>query len=74
LAEKLGCRDRETRILRVMRVGEVVAAQGTQEREDMFANDGVHLGRGEVLDTRPTEVVAGAALGIVATPSAPSTP
>ena len=37
--------DGEARVLHVVRVGGVVAAQRAQEREDVLADDGVHLGR-----------------------------
>ena len=45
---------------------ELVAAQRAQEREDVLADHGVHVGRGEVLEARPAQVLVGAALGVLA--------
>ena len=45
--------DGEARILHVVRIGGVVAAQGTQERKDVLADDSEHLARLGVLEARP---------------------
>ena len=55
-------RDGEARVLHVVRVGGVVAAERAQEREDVLADDGEHLRRREVLEARPAQVLVGAAL------------
>ena len=49
--------DGEAGVLHVVRVGRAVAAQGAQEREDVFADHAEHLGRDEVLKARPAQVV-----------------
>ncbi len=57
LGEQRRGRDGEARVLHVVRVGRVVAAQRAQEREDVLADHGVHVARGEVLEARPAQVV-----------------
>lgn len=47
----------EARILHVMRVSRIVAAQPTQERKHVLADDAVHLARRKVLEPGPAEVV-----------------
>ena len=49
LGEQGGRGDGEARVLHVVRVGGVVAAEGAEEGEDVFADDGVHFGGGCVL-------------------------
>jgi len=57
-------RDGEARVPHVVRVGRVVAAEGAQEGEDVLADDGEHLRRGEVLEARPAEVLMVAPAGV----------
>jgi hypothetical protein len=49
-----------------MGVGGAVAAEGTEEGEDVLADDRVHVGGLEVLETGPAQVLVGALLGILA--------
>ena len=57
LREQARRRDREPRVLHVMRVGGLVAAQRPQERKDVLADDVVHVGRREMLEPRPAVVL-----------------
>jgi hypothetical protein len=58
--------DGEARVLHVVRVGGVVTGNAVaQEGKDMLADHGEHLGRGEVLETRPAQVVVIAALVVL---------
>ena len=57
--------DGEAGVLHVVGVGGAVAAQRAQEGEDVLVHDGEHVGRGEILETRPAQVLVGAALGVV---------
>ena len=58
--------DGEARVLHVVGVGGVVAAERAQEREDVLADDREHLGRREVLEARPAQVLVGALLRVFA--------
>jgi len=71
LGQKRRCRDGEARVLHVVRVGGVAVAElpgevRAQEGEDMLADHGEHLGRGEVLEARPAEVLVGPSPGVLA--------
>ena len=57
--------DGEAGILHVVGVGGAVAAQGAQKGEDVLVHDGEHVGRGKILETRPAQILVGAALGVV---------
>ncbi len=56
----------EAGILHVVAVGRAIAAHGAQEGKDVFAHDGEHLGRCEVLEARPPQVVVGATPSVFA--------
>ena len=66
LREQRGLRDGEARVLHVVRVGGIVAAERAQEREDVIVHDGEHFRRREMLEARPAEIVAGATARVVA--------
>ena len=59
LGQQRGRGDGEARVLHVVRVGGVVAAERAQEGKDVLVDDGEHLGRREVLEARPAQVVVG---------------
>ncbi len=59
-------RDREPRVLHVVRVGRAVATERPQEREDVSVDDREHLVRREVLEPRPAHVLVGAPLLVFA--------
>ena len=50
LGQQRGRGDGEARVLHVVRVGRVVAAQRSQEREDVLAHHCEHFGGSEVLE------------------------
>jgi hypothetical protein len=49
-------RNREPRVLHVMRVRRIVSAERPQEREHVLVDDGKHLPRFEILEPRPPEL------------------
>ncbi len=66
LGEQCGRRDGEPRVLHVMRVGRVVAAERAQEREDVVVDHGEHFLRLEMLEPRPPQVVVRPSLRVFA--------
>ena len=56
LGEQRGRGDGEARVLHVVRVGGVVAAERAQEREDVVIDDREHFLRLEMFEARPAEV------------------
>jgi hypothetical protein len=49
------------RVLHMVRVCGIVATEGAQERKNVLSDHGVHVGRGEVLEARPAQILVGAA-------------
>ena len=66
LGEQGGRGDGEPRVLHVMRVGGVVAAEGAEEGEDVVVYHLKHLRWGEVLEARPAAVLVSALARILA--------
>ena len=66
LSQQPGGGDGEARVLHVVGVGGAVAAQGAQEGEDVLAHHREHLGRGQVLEASPAQILVRAALGVCA--------
>ncbi len=66
LGQQGGGGDGEARILHVVRIGGAITAQRAQEGEDMFPQHGEHLGRREVPEPRPAQVLIGAAARVAA--------
>lgn len=70
LGQQAGRGDGEARILHVLAVGGAVAATrqqaGAQEGKHTLAHHGEHLGRREVLEARPAQVVVAATCGVLA--------
>jgi len=58
--------DGEARILHVMGIGGTIPAQRPQPRKNVLADNGVHLGRREILEMRPPEMLIRALLRILA--------
>ena len=52
-------RNRETRVLHVMRVGGLIAAQRSKERKHMLADQFVHVSGREMLEARPAIICVG---------------
>ena len=66
LGEQRGRGDGEARVLHVVRVGGVVAADVAQEREGVLADDAEHFLSLEMFEARPAEIVVGAFLRVFA--------
>ena len=71
LGQQRRSRDGEARVLHVVRVGGVGTAElpgqvSAQIREEVLPHHREHLGRGEVLEARPAEVLVGPTLGVLA--------
>ena len=71
MASRAGSWNGEASVLHVVRVGGLGATKlpgqvGTQVWEDVFTDHREHLGRGEVLEARPAEVLAGPTPGVLA--------
>jgi hypothetical protein len=62
---RLVARQREARILHVLRVRRAFAAEGAEEGEDVIGDDVVHLARLVVLEARPAQLVVRAAAGVL---------
>jgi len=59
LCEQRGHRNCEPRILHVVGIRRVIAAERTKERKNVLAHHRVHLGRREVLESRPSQILIG---------------